>query len=79
MCRLQYLWGTGLVAPWHVGFSQTREQSPATYIGRQILNRWTTKEVLEDIFNKNNLDNFSSYYILVLSKKINTMNVFLAS
>ena len=69
MWRLQYLWGTGLVALWYVGFARTREQSLATYIGRQILNRWTTKEVLEDIFNKNNLDNFSSYYILVLSKK----------
>ena len=69
MCRFQDLWGTGLVAPWHVGFSQTREQTPATYVGRKILNCWTTKEVLEDIFSKNNLDNFSSHYILVLSKK----------
>ena len=33
----------GLVAPWHVGSSQTRDPVPC--IGRQILNHCTTWEV----------------------------------
>ena len=34
----------GLVAPWHVGSSQTRDQTLVPCIGRQILNHWTTRE-----------------------------------
>ena len=40
----------GLVAPWHVGSSLTRDQSCVPRIGRQILNYWTTREVLEGGF-----------------------------
>ena len=36
----------GLVAPWHAGSSWTRDWIHHSYIGRQILNHWTTKEVL---------------------------------
>ena len=36
---------TGLVAPQHVGSSQTRDQTCGPCIGRQILNHWTTREV----------------------------------
>ena len=36
----------GLVAPRHVGFSQTRDRTRVPCIGRQILNHWTTREVL---------------------------------
>ena len=32
----------GLVAPWHVGSSQTRGQTHVPCIGRQVLNYWTT-------------------------------------
>ena len=42
----QQLWYTGLVAPWHVGSSQTREKTHVHSIGRQILKHWTTREVL---------------------------------
>ena len=40
------LWLTGSVAPQHVGSSQTRDHTnvPVRYLGRQILNHWTTKE-----------------------------------
>ena len=36
----------GLVAPWHVGSSQTRGQTHVSCIGRQVLNYWTTGESL---------------------------------
>ena len=36
----------GLVAPQQVGSSQTRDRTHVPCIGRQILNRWTTREVL---------------------------------
>ena len=38
------LWTTGLVAPGHVGSSQTRNQTCVFYVGRQIVNHWTTRE-----------------------------------
>ena len=41
----QQLWHTGLVAPWHVGSSWTRNQTCVPCIGRQILNHWTIREV----------------------------------
>ena len=41
----QWLWHTGLVAPWHVVFSQTRHQIYVPCTDKQILNHWTTKEV----------------------------------
>ena len=42
----QQVWPTGLVAPWHVGSSQIRDQICVSHTGRQILNHWTTREVL---------------------------------
>ena len=36
----------GLVAPWHEGLSQTRNQTLVPVIGRQILNHWPTREAL---------------------------------
>ena len=36
--QAQKLWRTGLVAPWHVGSSQTRARTRVPCIGRQILN-----------------------------------------
>ena len=36
----------GLVAPCHVGPSWTRDQTCILYIGRPVLNHWTTREAL---------------------------------
>ena len=40
---------TGLVAPWYVGPSWTRDESQVSSIGRRILNHWTTEEVPDRI------------------------------
>ena len=42
--QAQQLWLTGLVAPRHVGSSQTRAQTHVPCIGRQILNHCATRE-----------------------------------
>ena len=39
-------WGAQAVAPQYVGSSQTRDRTRVSCIGRQILNPWTTREVL---------------------------------
>ena len=41
----QEFWYTGLVAPHHMRSSQTRNQTHAPWIGRQILSHWTMREV----------------------------------
>ena len=38
------MWCTGLVAPWHVGSSQTRVRTCVPCIGRRILNHCATRE-----------------------------------
>ena len=43
--QAQYLWHMGLVAPWHVGSSQTRAQTHVLSIGWRILNHCATREV----------------------------------
>ena len=40
------MWLTGLVAPRHVGSSQTRARTRVPCIGRQILNHCATREAL---------------------------------
>ena len=40
----------GLVAPWHVESSQTRDRTHVPCIGRQILNHWTSREAWESPF-----------------------------
>ena len=40
----------GLIAPWHVESSQSRDQTHVLCIGRQILNHWTTGEVCQSHF-----------------------------
>ena len=42
--QAQQLWLTGLVAPRHVGSSQTRARTRVACIGRQILNHCATRE-----------------------------------
>ena len=49
--------GSGLVAPWHVGSSQTRARTRVPCIGRQILNHCATREtphwiLLDQLFSK---------------------------
>ena len=44
--QAQQLWRTGLVAPWHVGSSQTRARTRVPCIGRRILNYCATREAL---------------------------------
>ena len=46
----QQLWCIGLAALWHVGSSQIRYQTRVPYIGRQILNHWTSREISTIIF-----------------------------
>ena len=43
--QAQQLWRTGLVAPWHVGSSQTRARTRVPCIARWILNLCATREV----------------------------------
>ena len=45
-CGLQYLWCICLVALHHVVSSQSRDQTCVPCIARQILNHWTTRQVL---------------------------------
>ena len=51
--QAQQLWHTGLVAPWHVGSSQTRARTRVPCIGRQILNHCATREVPLIVILKN--------------------------
>ena len=44
VAQAQQLWLTGLVAPRHVGSSQTRVRTRVPCIGRQILNHCATRE-----------------------------------
>ena len=44
------MWLTGLVAPWHVGSSQTRARTRVPCIDRQILNHCATREAPEGGF-----------------------------
>ena len=48
--QAQQLWFMGLVAPWHVGSSQTRAQTRVSCIGRRILNHCATREVQFNVF-----------------------------
>ena len=45
--QAQQLWCTGLVAPWHVGSSQTRARTCVPCVDRRILNHCATREVRE--------------------------------
>ena len=46
------MWLTGLVAPRHVGSSQTRARTRVPCIGRRILNHCATREALINFKNK---------------------------
>ena len=53
--QAQQLWLTGLVAPWHVGYSQTRARTRVPCIGRQTLNHCATREARSAFFYWHNL------------------------
>ena len=50
--QAQQLWLTGVVAPRHVGFSQTRARTRVPCIVRQILNHCATREAPRWIFKE---------------------------
>ena len=60
----QQLWLTGLVAPRHVGSSQTRARTRVPCIGRQILNHCATREALY-ILNMGVLYTYCKYFLPV--------------
>ena len=47
--QAQWLWGTGSVAPWRVGSSQTRDGTHVCCISSQILSHWTTGGVPQSL------------------------------
>ena len=59
--QAQQLWLTGLVAPRHVGSSQTGARTRVPCIGRQTLNHWATREDLDNLFN---MVSYSIFYLL---------------
>ena len=48
--RLQYLWLSGLTAPWHVESSWARDRTRVPCTGRRILIHCTTREVAHEKF-----------------------------
>ena len=46
------MWLTGLVAPWHVGSSQTRARTRVPCIGRRILYHCATREALSSFLKE---------------------------
>ena len=72
------MWHTGLVAPWHVGSSQTRDGTCVPCIGRRILIHCATREV--PVFDlKHALFVDSGYCRLAHSSSIFFQHVFLYS
>ena len=67
----QQLWHTSLVAPRHVESSRTRNRTHDSYIGRQIVYHWATREAPVLIICQ-----FITHgWILILSR-VKLMNVF---
>jgi len=83
-CRawVQYLWCTGPVALQHVGSSGPRNRTCVLCISRQILNHWTTSEVLgfdfkhSDLHGSNSGDTFATS---INQKRIHLSGLFLAA
>jgi len=51
--QAQHSWVMGLVAPRHVGSSQTRDRTHVSSISRQVLYLWATREALAWLFRCN--------------------------
>ena len=60
-------WGTGLVAPWHLESSQTRDQIRVSSICRQPPNHCTTREVQEGCTFRSHFSYFSSTTVFFFS------------
>ena len=56
------MWLTGVVAPRHVGSSQTRARTRVPCIGRQILNHCATREAQKDVFKMTFLSKIAQIY-----------------
>ena len=61
--QAQQLWRIGLVAPWHVGSSWTRDRTHVPCIGRRILSHCATREVPQIFCELGILNNHSCPYI----------------
>ena len=57
------MWLTGLAAPWHVESSGPRDRACVPCIGRQILNHWPTRNVLEPHFYDTGVETFSGVFL----------------
>ena len=62
--QAQQLWLTGLVAPRHVGSSQTRARTHVPCIGRQTLNHCATREAPALSFLKHRLTTETAWYTI---------------
>ena len=67
--QAQQLWHTGLVAPWHVGSSRTRDRTCVRCIGRWTLNNCTTREVpsyvyFYDLYSSSSFFQACSFFFL---------------
>ena len=67
--QAQQLWLTGLVAPRHVGSSQTRARTRVPCICRQILNHCATRETLVLGFLKDTFHYIFSDFVFTFVKK----------
>ena len=77
--QAQQLWLTGLVAPWHVGSSQTRARTRVPCIGRQTLKHCATREALIYIFFKELEDKLQFGYQKKKKKNQETQNYIIYS
>ena len=66
--QAQQLWLTGLVAPRHVGSSQTRARTRVPCTGRQILNHCATREA-RGIFYLDQIEGYSQAKIMHESRE----------
>ena len=75
--RAQEPRGTGLIAPWLVGSSWSRDQTHVPFIGRQILNYWTIRKAWCFIFWCNckwdRFLNFSFWEFIISIQKCNRL------
>ena len=72
--QAQQLWLTDLVAPRHVGSSQTRARTRVLCISRQILNHCATREAPNFIF-KTTLHSQNVHHLVIIYDHFNIFNV----
>ena len=71
--QAQQLWLTGLVAPRHVGSSQTRARTRVPCIGRQILNHCATREAQYSILKQQDTQGYQSTTFRSVGLLLNTL------